>query len=96
MLLNQGPHGFPFGYIWLTKDDLARFNYQPGDTEGLVNTILSIEGMKAGVLIQEKSDGIKMSFRSKDEVHVNQFAKKHFNGEGMFMLPVGFHPIRWT
>lgn len=92
VLLNQRSHGFPFGYIWLTKDDLARFNYQPGDTEGLVNTILSIEGMKAGVLIQEKSDGIKMSFRSKDEVHVNQFAKKHFNGGGHVYAAGGFSP----
>ena len=82
VLLNEGPTPFPAGYIFLTRQELHNFNYQSGDTEGLVNAILSIDGMKVGVLIQEKSDGIKMSFRSKDEVHVNTFARKYFNGGG--------------
>jgi phosphoesterase RecJ-like protein len=47
-----------------------------------VNVILSLEGIKVGVLIQEKSDGIKMSFRSKDGFFVNELAKQHFNGGG--------------
>jgi phosphoesterase RecJ-like protein len=92
VLLNKSPQGVPLGYIWLTKDELARFNYQPGDTEGLVNTILSIKGIKAGVLIQEKSDGIKMSFRSKDEIQVNSFAQKYFNGGGHVYAAGGFSP----
>jgi len=92
VLLSQSSQGIPFGFIWLTRNELERFNYQSGDTEGLVNTILSIEGIKAGVLIQEKSDGIKMSFRSKDEVHVNQFAKKYFNGGGHVYAAGGFSP----
>jgi phosphoesterase RecJ-like protein len=82
VLLNEGSTPFPAGYIFLTRQELHKFNYQSGDTEGLVNTILSIDGMKVGVLIQEKSDGIKMSFRSKDEIHVNTFARKHFHGGG--------------
>jgi len=74
--------GLPFGFIALTKEDLVKYNYRTGDTEGLVNTILSIEGIKAAVLIQERELGIKMSFRSKDEVYVNDLAKQHFNGGG--------------
>ncbi|MEY3049613.1 MAG: hypothetical protein RL365_1651 [Bacteroidota bacterium] len=82
VLLNKDKNSIPAGYISLTKEELSRFNYKTGDTEGLVNIILSIEGMKVGVLIQEKSDGIKMSFRSKDGFFVNELAKQHFNGGG--------------
>jgi phosphoesterase RecJ-like protein len=82
VMLNKGENPIPAGYISLTKEELSRFNYKTGDTEGLVNVILSLEGIKVGVLIQEKSDGIKMSFRSKDGVFVNELAKQHFNGGG--------------
>jgi phosphoesterase RecJ-like protein len=82
VLLNKDKNSIPAGYISLTKEELSRFNYKTGDTEGLVNVILSIEGIKVGVLIQEKSDGIKMSFRSKDGFFVNELAKQHFNGGG--------------
>jgi phosphoesterase RecJ-like protein len=82
VLLNKQNSALPVGYISLTKEELSRFNYKTGDTEGLVNVILSLEGIKVGVLIQEKSDGIKLSFRSKDGVFVNELAKQHFNGGG--------------
>ena len=82
VLLNKENSALPVGYISLTKDELSRFNYKTGDTEGLVNVILSVEGIKVGILIQEKSDGIKLSFRSKDGVFVNELAKQHFNGGG--------------
>jgi phosphoesterase RecJ-like protein len=82
VLLNNDKNPIPAGYISLTKEELSRFNYKMGDTEGLVNVILSLEGIKVGVLMQEKSDGIKMSFRSKDGVFVNELAKQHFNGGG--------------
>ena len=82
VLLNKDKNPIPAGYISLTKEDLSRFNYKTGDTEGLVNVILSLEGIKVGVLIQEKTDGIKMSFRSKDGFFVNELAKQHFNGGG--------------
>ena len=91
-LLNQQPSNLPVGYIALTKEELQRFHYQSGDTEGLVNVILSIEGIKVGVLIQEKSDGVKMSFRSKDEIHVNTFARNYFNGGGHIYAAGGYSP----
>ena len=82
VLLNNQDKSCPVGYISLTRAELDRFNYKAGDTEGLVNVILSLEGIKVGVLIQEKSDGIKMSFRSKDEIFINELAKQHFHGGG--------------
>ncbi len=72
----------PIGWISLTKEELERFNYEKGDTEGLVNVLLSIEGIQVGIFLSEQKDGVKMSFRSKGNYFVNQFAGKYFNGGG--------------
>ena len=75
--------GSPVGFIDLSMDDLNRFNYKKGDTEGLVNVILSISGVSIAIFMMENQDGkVKMSFRSKGKYHVNKFAKKYFNGGG--------------
>lgn len=68
--------------IYLSKEDLKRYNYQGGDTEGLVNYPLSMDGIKFSVLVKEHNNLVKMSFRSKNEVYVNEFAREHFNGGG--------------
>ncbi len=72
----------PVGIISLSKNDLNRFNYQSGDTDGLVNTILSISGIEVACLFMEKSDGVKISFRSKGDFFVNELAANHFSGGG--------------
>ena len=69
-------------YIWLTLNDLARFNHQVGDTEGVVNYALSIEGITLAALFTERNDRIRISFRSKGEFSVNEFARKHYAGGG--------------
>jgi phosphoesterase RecJ-like protein len=66
----------------LTSQELNRFNYQKGDTEGLVNVALSIDGVKAAVLLTEQENQIRMSFRGKDDYEVNIIASEHFNGGG--------------
>lgn len=68
--------------ISLTKEDLLRFNYKDGDTEGFVNYPLSIQGMLASVIFIEKDDAVKISFRSKGNVPINRVAREHFNGGG--------------
>jgi len=68
--------------IYLTKEDLKRFNYKVGDTEGLVNYPLSISTVNVSVLITEKDRKIRLSFRSKGEFAVNEVAAKHFEGGG--------------
>jgi phosphoesterase RecJ-like protein len=76
-------HDLKIAYIWLTKSELERFNHQKGDTEGLVNTALSILGMKVAVLFTEADGYVKMSFRSKGSDNpVNILASTHFNGGG--------------
>ena len=69
-------------FISISKAELDSFNYQNGDTEGVVNYPLSISNIKMSVLITEKQDAIRLSFRSKDNFSVNDLAKKHFNGGG--------------
>jgi len=69
-------------YIYLSKSDLQQFKYQIGDTEGLVNYALSINGIVFAVLFTEKDNHIRMSFRSKGNFSVNEFVRKHFEGGG--------------
>ncbi|HXC07161.1 MAG TPA: bifunctional oligoribonuclease/PAP phosphatase NrnA [Bacteroidia bacterium] len=70
------------GYISLTEAELDHFGYQKGDTEGLVNYILSLRGMKFATFIAERDGAVKMSFRSKGDFDVNSFARTHFGGGG--------------
>ncbi len=69
-------------YIYLTKEDLNRFNYQTGDTEGVVNYALSIEDIEIAALFTERDDLIRISLRSKGDFSVNDFARKYFDGGG--------------
>ncbi len=69
-------------YISISAEELSRFNSKTGDTEGLVNYGLSIEGIVFAVVIIDRKDIIKMSFRSVGDFSVNEFAKKHFGGGG--------------
>ncbi len=69
-------------YIALSKEELIKFNYQPGDTEGLVNKVLSVKGVNVAALITQKENQIRMSLRSVGDFSVNQFARTYFNGGG--------------
>ncbi len=73
---------FRTAYISLTKEELKRFNYQAGDTEGIVNYALSIKGIKLAALFMERDGEIKISLRSKDEFSVKDMSSKHFEGGG--------------
>lgn len=70
------------GYISLSKAELEQYNYQSGDTEGLVNYPLMVKGIVFCVLFTEEDDFVKVSFRSKGNFSVNDFARAHFNGGG--------------
>ena len=69
--------------ISMTDAELTRFDYQKGDTEGLVNIALSIKGMKAAMFFSDRDGIIKISFRSKGKENPgNALAKEHFGGGG--------------
>jgi len=62
--------------------DLVKYQIRTGDTEGLVNYPLTIQGIKFAALIIDRDEEIKCSFRSKGDFDVNQFARNYFEGGG--------------
>lgn len=68
--------------IWLSADELKRFDFHPGDTEGFVNYPLSVKGIVFSAFFMEKHDLVKISFRSKGSFATNDFCSTHFNGGG--------------
>ncbi len=68
--------------ISVTNKEKERFHYIKGDTEGLVNVALAIEGIKVAAFFVEGDDMVKISFRSKGDIAVNQLSADNFNGGG--------------
>ena len=70
--------------ITLSDDELSRFSYKKGDTEGFVNMPLQIDGilMSAFFRHDRESGIIKLSFRSVGTVPCTRFATAFFNGGG--------------
>ena len=69
-------------FISLNLEEQQRYNFAVGDSEGFVNLPLSIKGIRFTAFFLEKEDKIKISFRSKGDFSVNDFARKHFGGGG--------------
>lgn len=70
--------------ITLSRKDMNLFHIQSGDTEGLVNYPMSIANITFATLITERSDEVKLSFRSKGSFDVSSFARQYFEGGGHF------------
>ncbi len=70
------------GIITLTRKDYEYFDIQRGDTEGIVNFLLKIKGIKMAAFITEQPTIVKISLRSKGDLSVEEIAKKHFKGGG--------------
>ncbi len=69
-------------YAYITQQMLQRYHYRPGDTEGFVNTLLSVEGVDMAVIFIELRDYTKVSLRSRGAVDVNDFSRRYFSGGG--------------
>ena len=75
--------------ITLSADELDRFHYQIGDTEGLVNMPLQISDVYYSVFMREErakpgtpKSRIRISFRSQGDRPVNIWASEIFHGGG--------------
>ena len=67
----------------LSLADLESAGYEAGDSEGLVNWGLSVDGVEVSVLLREDAAGlVKMSFRSTGDRDVNEFARSYYSGGG--------------
>ncbi len=73
---------FHTAIIALSKQDLTDFNYKTGDSEGIVNYPLTIKEINMAILLTERENLIRISFRSKGKFAVNQIASKYFKGGG--------------
>ena len=70
--------------LYLKRDELKKYGFEKGDTEGFVNYGLSILGVEVSAFFTEDlyEEFIKISFRSKKNIDVNNFSRKYFNGGG--------------
>ncbi len=68
--------------ISVNSEELKQYDVETGDTEGIVNYGLSIEGVKLAAFIVERPDKVKLSLRSTGEFPANEICKKYFNGGG--------------
>lgn len=68
--------------ISISKDELQKYHIETGDTEGIVNYALTINGVRLAGLIVERPDSVKLSLRSTGEFPANDICKKYFNGGG--------------
>lgn len=71
-------------FMYLTRKQQLKYNTQKGDTEGFVNYGLGIDNFIFSVIFIEdmQKNFYKISFRSKGNFDVNEFARKYFNGGG--------------
>jgi len=65
----------------VTQNDFRELNLNIDHVEGFSSIIMNISGVKLGVILVELKDNIKISFRSKGEIKVNELAVE-FDGGG--------------
>ncbi len=69
-------------YMSLTEEEMRRFYFQQGDSEGFVNYPLTVGKMKMTAMFLAHHKFIRVSLRSRGNVDVDLFARKYFNGGG--------------
>lgn len=71
-----------FCYIYVSKEEFDQFGLDTNGTSGLVPYTLMMRPIHVGALIHEEDDRVRISFRSKNDFDVNDFARRHFEGGG--------------
>ncbi len=70
------------GVMYLTQEDFKEYGIGRGDTEGIVNYILMIRSIRIAVFITDQGNVVKLSFRSKGNISVQELARDYFGGGG--------------
>ena len=70
--------------ITLSREEMARFDFNKGDSEGLVNIPLQMKGIYFSAFLRgdTEKDLIRVSLRSQGTFACNKFAAQYFNGGG--------------
>ncbi len=103
-LLGEGLHSISISdsgeisYMVITQDSLKTSGGIESDVDGFVNFALTTKGVKIGILFFELSDGIKISFRSIDNIPVSKLAEEfggggHLNASGTRLHNVSLNEI---
>ena len=68
-------------HTYVLKEDFAKTNSLPSDTEDVVNYALAIRGTQVAViLVEQQAGGFKISFRSRCAVDCSKLAEKWGGG----------------
>ncbi len=86
-------------YITITQEILKRTGTEEVDTDNFTTYPMSVKGVEAGILFLELSNGVKMSFRSKGDIPINELAKEfggngHKNAAGARLHDVQLNPTK--
>ena len=73
---------YKFAYIMLTDAELKRYRSKTGDTEGMVNYALAVEGVVMAAILIDRNEEIRLSFRSVGDFSVRDLASRYFEGGG--------------
>ncbi len=73
---------FQAGMIVLTLQDYEYYKIQRGDTEGIVNYLLTLKNLRLAAFITEQPSIVKFSLRSKGDFDVQEICRNYFNGGG--------------
>ena len=78
-------------YMYITREEMKNNNFKDGDTEGFVNYGISLKGINFTAFFIERDKRIRISFRSKGDFDVNQFAQTYFKGGGHKNAAAAYH-----
>ncbi len=73
--------GGKLAHMTITQDNLKQTGTTEVDTDNFTIYPMNVAGVVAGIFFLEMPDGVKMSFRSKGEIPINELAKQ-FGGNG--------------
>jgi phosphoesterase RecJ-like protein len=65
----------------LLRKDFIETSTGEEDTDNMINNAMSVGGVRVGLMFVELENGVKVSFRSKGEIPINELAKE-FGGNG--------------
>lgn len=77
--------GMNASIMTLTNKERKMLGVKNGDTEGIVNMPLQIQGMKLSCFLSEDTEHpgiVRMSLRSVDDFPCNEMSERYFNGGG--------------
>ncbi len=74
-------HANRLAHVTITQAMLKRTGTTEEDTDNFTTYPMSVEGVVIGILFLELKDGLKISFRSKGNIPVNELARQ-FGGNG--------------